>query len=114
MSMRKKIAMIGDKDSILGFKALGVSVYPVVDVNEAASVLRKASSGDYAIIYIAEHFAQDIQDIIKELQQVTLPAITIVPDHRENLGLAMDKLKKIMEKAVGVDILFKGEGKENE
>jgi V/A-type H+/Na+-transporting ATPase subunit F len=114
MSMRKKIAMIGDKDSILGFKALGISVYPVVDVNEATSVLRKASSGDYAIIYIAEHFAQGMKEIISELQQVTLPAITIIPDHRRNLGLAMDKLKTIMEKAVGVDILFKGEGKENE
>ncbi len=114
MSMRKKIAMIGDKDSILGFKALGVSVYPVVDVNEAASVLRKASSGDYAIIFISEYFAQGIQDIISELQQVSLPAITIVPDHRENHGMAMKKLKTIMEKAVGVDILFKGEGKENE
>ncbi len=114
MYMRKKIAMIGDKDSILGFKALGVSIYPVVDASEAATVLRQASSGDYAIIFITEYFAQGIQDKIKELQQVSLPAITIIPDHREDLGLAMDKLKKIMEKAVGVDILFKGEGNENE
>lgn len=112
MSMHKKIAMIGDKDSILGFKALGVSVFPVVDAGEAAVVLRKVSSDGYAVIYVAEHFARDLQDIIRKLQQASLPAVVVIPDHRENLGLAMEKLKLIMEKAVGVDILFKGEGKE--
>lgn len=111
MSMHKKIAIIGDKDSILGFKALGVSVFPVAGLSDATDVLRRVSSEGYAVIYIAEHFAQDMQDIIKKLQQASLPAIVVIPDHRENRGLAMQKLKAIMEKAVGVDILFKGEGK---
>jgi V/A-type H+-transporting ATPase subunit F len=111
MSMHKKIAMIGDKGSILGFKALGVSVFPVADLSDATNVLRRVSSEGYAVIYITEHFAKNMQGIINKLQQASLPAIVVIPDHRENTGLAMQKLKAIMEKAVGVDILFKGEGK---
>ncbi len=110
--MLKKIAIIGDKDSILGFKALGVTIFPVTDQADAESALRRASADGYAVIYIAEHFAQGMQEIIKKLQQASLPAIVIISDHRDNHGLAMRKLKAIMEKAVGVDILFKGEGKE--
>ena len=34
-----KLAVIGDRDSILAFKALGVNVYPAVDGNEAKACL---------------------------------------------------------------------------
>lgn len=33
------IAMIGDRDSILGFKALGVAIFPVNTKGESAEVL---------------------------------------------------------------------------
>jgi V/A-type H+-transporting ATPase subunit F len=36
-----KVAVIGDKDSILGFKALGVITYPVTNSKEAISALRE-------------------------------------------------------------------------
>lgn len=31
MDMYKKIGVVGDKDSVLAFKALGIDVFPVVE-----------------------------------------------------------------------------------
>jgi V/A-type H+-transporting ATPase subunit F len=33
--MYKKIGVVGDKDSVLAFKALGIDVFPVVEADEA-------------------------------------------------------------------------------
>lgn len=33
--MYKKIGVVGDKDSVLAFKAIGIDVFPVVEADEA-------------------------------------------------------------------------------
>ena len=35
-----KIAVLGDRDSVLGFRALGLETYPTADVEEAKEVVR--------------------------------------------------------------------------
>ncbi|MGB9594931.1 MAG: V-type ATP synthase subunit F [Candidatus Poribacteria bacterium] len=35
-----EIAMVGDRDSILGFKSLGVEIFPVNNVEECLSALK--------------------------------------------------------------------------
>ncbi len=39
MDMYKKIGVVGDKDSVLAFKALGIDVFPVVEDEEARKQL---------------------------------------------------------------------------
>ena len=48
-----KIAVVGDKDSILGFKTLGVDTFPVATAGEALSVLRKLSGQTYGVISVS-------------------------------------------------------------
>ena len=38
-----KIAVIGDRDSVLGFRALGLEVHTAEDSTEARHLLRKAA-----------------------------------------------------------------------
>ena len=40
---RYQIAVIGDKDSVLGFKALGLATFPVDSVDQARTTLRWAA-----------------------------------------------------------------------
>ena len=51
---RYKIAVLGDKDSVLGFKALGLDVYPAETVEEARKTLHTLAKGDYAVVYLTE------------------------------------------------------------
>jgi len=44
-----KVGVVGDKDSILGFKALGMSVFPVTSALEAQETVEKIASMQYAV-----------------------------------------------------------------
>ena len=52
-----KIGVIGENDAVLGFKALGFSVYPVETMQQAAKTLHELAENNYAVIYITEQTA---------------------------------------------------------
>lgn len=105
-----KIAVLGDKDSIYGFSALGLDIYPVAlsdDTTEAVKKLRDLAEGDYAVIYIIESLAEKIKSEINRYSSTKLPAIILIPGASANNGLGMKMVKKSVERAVGSDILFR-------
>jgi V/A-type H+-transporting ATPase subunit F len=104
-----KIGVIGDKDSILGFKALGLSVFPVTQVSEAVDTLHNMAKENFAVIYITEQIAKDIMDEIESYKDDRLPAIIPIPGNQGSLGIGMQNVKKSVERAVGADILFRDE-----
>jgi len=57
-----KVAVMGDKDSIYGFAAIGMSVFPVDDVEDAKILLKKLADGDFGIIYMTEALAAEISE----------------------------------------------------
>jgi len=99
-----KIAIIGEKDTILGFKPLGIETHPVIDAKEAEERLNLlARDRDYATVYITESLSSQIKELITEFSKSS--NIVIIPGKGEALGLARERLKKISEKALGTDIL---------
>ena len=65
--MVNKIAVIGDKDSVLAFKAVGVEVFDATTAQEAQSLLKKLSHGGYAVIFVAENLAEQIPEVFLQL-----------------------------------------------
>lgn len=110
MSMYK-VAAVGDKDSILGFKALGVATYPVNNGEEAARALQGIVREKYAVVCITEAVAEQVMPQIEELNKRLLPAVVLIPNNQGSLGLGMRQIKKNAEKAIGADILFGKEGR---
>ena len=101
-----KIAILGNHDAILGFKGLGVDAFGLSDEKaeeEARQILEKPN---YAIIFITEDWAQKLEKTLDEYRSRALPAIVSVPSPKGTTGAAMKNLKKIVEQAVGSDILF--------
>ncbi len=109
MSMYK-MAVIGDKDSILGFKALGVATYPVRGEEETPRVLSRVARENYAVICITENVAGQVLPQLEELNKKLLPAILFIPNNQGTLGLGMEQIRRNAEKAIGADILFGKEG----
>lgn len=102
-----KIGVIGDKDSILGFKALGLSVFPVTTSEEGSKILHQIISQDnYAVIYITEQIASGMAESIEKYKDLQLPAIIPIPGNQGSLGIGISSVKKAVERAVGADILF--------
>ncbi len=111
-----KMAIIGPRETILGFKALGLEPVYATDPKEAVehlfSLKRERVDVDgeaknkYAIVFILEELAREVtSDDYKKLSADPLPAIIPLPSHLGTTGYGLQKLKSIVEKAVGMDIL---------
>ena len=102
-----KIAVIGGRETVMGFKALGLDTFPASDAAEAAQALRTVTRDnvDYAIIYIEETKAADVMEEIRKFDERPSPAIILIPGRDGPLGLGQSALKDAVEKAVGSDIL---------
>ncbi len=104
-----KIGVIGEKDAVLGFKALGFSVFSVESRDQAAKTLTELAKDDYAVIYITEQTAAGIEHEINQYREERLPAVIPIPGVQGSLGIGMQGVKRCVEKAVGADILFRDE-----
>ena len=101
-----KIAVMGDRDSIYGFGAVGLEPFPVTDTAEAAEKLRTLVEGNYAVIYITEELAGRLEREITYYSERRLPAIIQIPGVFGNTGNGLKAVRKSVERAVGSDIIF--------
>ena len=104
--MYNKIAVIGDKDSVLAFKSVGVEVFDASTADEARALVRKLSQGTYAVVFIAENLAEQIPETLQKAKTTPYPAIVPIPTTTESSGFGMQGIKSDVEKAIGVDIIF--------
>lgn len=100
-----KIAVLGDKDSVLGFKALGLDVFPADGVEEARKLLHRLSKENYAVIYLTEQYASRMEADVQRYKDEVTPAIILIPGTEGSLGIGMANVKNAVERAVGADIL---------
>lgn len=105
-----KVGVIGDKDSILGFKALGLDVYTATGPAEAERILKRLADEQYAVVYITEQAAKDITGTIDSFSTRRFPAIILIPGNQGSLGIGLSGVRKSVERAVGADILFGDNG----
>ncbi|AHL23010.1 MULTISPECIES: V-type ATP synthase subunit F [Thermococcus] len=99
-----KIAVLGDRDTALGFKLAGAhEVYAFEDTPLEMERLRNklkelVERGDVGIILITERFAQRV-----EIPDVTIPIILQVPD-KSGSKFGEEALREIVRRAIGVEL----------
>ena len=104
--MLGKMAIVGNGDGIMVFKASGVATFPAEDEKKAREIIRKIAK-DYQIIFLTEDLARLLQDFLKRFDEEAYPVIVSIPSAKGGGGYGMEVLKSAMERALGVDILFK-------
>ena len=105
-----KIGVIGDRDSVLGFLALGFSVSEVQNAAEAGETLDRLANEEYAVILITENYARQLSDKMAEYGAKKLPSVLSIPDGSGESGkmsFGTSMLKSAVERAVGSDIVFR-------
>lgn len=112
-----RIAIVGSRDAIRGFTLLGADVVPAelpADAIRELHRLKKASSDDgrggsrqtYAIVFVTEELLEKMSpDDERKLTRGALPAIIPLPSHRGGNGYGLKRLSRIVERAIGSDIL---------
>lgn len=104
--MLGKTAIVGNGDGIMVFKASGVSTFPAEDDKRAREIIRKIAK-DFQVIFITEDLAKNLSVFLKRFDEEPYPVIVSIPASTGSEGYGMDVLKTAMERALGVDILFK-------
>lgn len=105
--MADRIAVIGDRESIKGFAAIGFDIIECNEAEKANSILRAtAETGEYSIIYMTEEMFSASEKECKKYEEKQLPAIIPIIGLRCNNGIGKRRLSAFVERAVGSDILF--------
>ena len=102
MDCMYKIAVLGERDSVIGFAALGLSIFVAEDGDEAENQFKKiARSGEYAVIYVTETYAGRLAPEIEKYREQITPAVILIPGAGGESGIGRRSLDEAVEKAVG-------------
>ena len=105
--MRSRIAVVGEKESVLGFKAVGFEVFETGSPREAEETVRRLAREGCGIIFVTEQTLAPILSVMDDYKDRQTPAIIPIPGRKGTMGLGMTSVKKSVERAVGADILFR-------
>ncbi|MBD5085780.1 MAG: V-type ATP synthase subunit F [Clostridiales bacterium] len=103
-----KIAVIGDKDLILAFKAISMEVF-CADTKEEGEKLVRSLARNYSVIFITENLAEQMDSLLAKYKTKAYPAIIPIPSSGKSNGYGMRGIKADVERAIGTDILFNKE-----
>lgn len=95
------IAVLGDRDSVMGFKVLGLHVYPAETPEEGRTTLLRLAKENYAVIYLTEQMAVHLEAEIARFKDELTPAIILIPGKEGSLGIGMKNVSRAVERAIG-------------
>lgn len=100
------IAVVGPRDSVLGFKALGLEAVYAEDREQAEKSVNQLAREGCAIIFVTERLLKDLPEVVERYKNELTPAIIPIPDNNGSIGFGMQGLRDNVEKAVGSNILL--------
>lgn len=104
-----KIAVVGDKDLILAFKAISMETFCADNKEEGEKVIRQLAKNNYAVIFVTENLAEQMDSLLAKYKTKAYPAIIPIPTSAKSNGYGMKGIKADVERAIGTDILFNKE-----
>jgi vacuolar-type H+-ATPase subunit F/Vma7 len=102
--MTGKIAAIGEKDIIEPLKMVGVDIFPVTSEN-VKDMLLNIVNKEYSVVLISENCITGIEELFLKLSLRPMPSIIPIPGKGKSKGFAYKRLRELIRKAVGTDIL---------
>ena len=102
--MKSEIAVIGNLDTILIFKMVGLDVFEVRDEKSTIEKINEILN-DYKIILVTDDFAPFIENVIKETSKEMYPIITIIPSGTKDSNYALEQIEQSVEHTLGINIL---------
>ncbi len=103
--MKGKVAVLGHKEFVLPFSALGVDTFPVSGDDEIKENAREIINQRYALVVVAENIARVADEIFSTRIKEATPGVLVVPFTTESTGYATESLGRVLKLATGIDIL---------
>jgi V/A-type H+-transporting ATPase subunit F len=104
--MTDKIAIIGDTDTVVGFRLAGILNSSVPsDAAAARQALHTFSSdSNISIVIITERWAEKIRETIEAVSERPYPVIVEIPDKSGRLEGKESPVRRLVKRAIGVEL----------
>ena len=104
--IKSKIAVIGDRDTVTGFRMVGVNEWftPTTPHETREKLLEYFRDPHMGLIIITEPLAQQVEDTVTQLSSAPIPVIMLIPDRFGSTGAYEAVLKEMIRRAVGIEI----------
>lgn len=99
---------VGEKQYILGFKGAGFDIVACNDGDELRAELGRLSrESDVAIVLVTESIAAEAEDALDAFRERSDAVLSVIPTHEGSRHTSFERMKKAVERSIGVDILGK-------
>ncbi|MCK5133431.1 MAG: V-type ATP synthase subunit F [Candidatus Sabulitectum sp.] len=109
MAEKGRTAFIGDADSVLGFRALGVETYTPESGSEAVKIFKSLVKEKVSVIMITEDMLDHLQSEVDEVVSMPIPAVVVLPGVSGSKHRGEDTIRNLIIRAVGVDLMAEDE-----
>lgn len=100
-----RIGVVGDKNTVLAFKAIGLEGVIALDKDMARQSIDQMAADHFAVIFVTETLAALLEETIERYRRSLVPAIILIPGEQGSLNLGMQRIKDNMERAIGMNLL---------
>lgn len=104
MTKKRKIGIVGDKESVFGFMAVGFGVFAVHSPEEAENAIKNAFADGYAVLYVTEDILEKLPNVYEKYKSDPETALIPLPSKNGTTGFGMANIRHSVERAVGADI----------
>ncbi|MDO8880288.1 MAG: V-type ATP synthase subunit F [Coriobacteriia bacterium] len=99
-----RVAIIGDSTSVVGFRPLGFAVFPVREPEDARALWDGLLTDGYGTVFVTEPVYAALEDLIAEVVDRPLPAVTVIPGAGSAGGVGEAKLERAIVRALGTSM----------
>jgi V/A-type H+-transporting ATPase subunit F len=105
-----KVAVIGEKDTLFAFRALGIKTFSPRDVDEAREILKGLKPEKIALCFMHQRLLEPLREEREALGKKFIPVVVGFSDYRRITDHLENMMKEMAVKATGSDALVKRRG----
>lgn len=106
MPDKKQVGVVGEREAVLAFRALGMRVIAAEDTESVEHAIQKLVHEGVPVIFITERALSLSKELVAHYQGDSAVSIIPIPGAQGTDGTGMRRVKANVEKAIGADILF--------
>jgi len=99
-----EILVVGKRDSILGFKTIGLTTVFWENSENSRPVLEKYVEEGSKIIFVTENIFSEIQDLVEANFGKLYPVFIPIPDIQGSQGIGYQNIRNLVIRALGTDV----------
>jgi V/A-type H+/Na+-transporting ATPase subunit F len=106
-SKKSSIAVVADRGTVTGFELGGIKeVHAVENGEHAKEAIKMLADQGLPIIITTEKIGDEIREFIDKItKNKTLPIIVEVPDKTGPIERAVDPIKELVKRAIGIEAI---------